>query len=178
MKKMTVLFLVVLLANMNAIVLRSQTSAKSEDTVENLLCCTGKVQYNIPDLTDEQKKRIEDLQLAHMKEVNKTKAQLSEKQAHLRTLQLADKTDNAAINKTIDEITALKNDLMKKHEAHRQAVRSLLTEKQKVVFDAKGTNYMRPYNNCGGSCKGRGCADVSEQKSYNNKKSKGCCNRN
>lgn len=184
MKKMSVLFLIFALAFSNASVLWSQTSAKADDPVEKALCCHGKMQYNIPDLTDDQKKKIDDLQVAHLKEVNQTKALLHEKQAHLRTLQVADKPDNAAINKTIDEITALKNDLMKKHEAHRQAIRSLLTDKQKVVFDAKGCCSKHDgkgcKGNCGGACKGKSCAGKGEHKGCDGQaaKGKGCCHRN
>lgn len=99
--------------------------------------CYGKMWHDIPDLTQDQIKKIEDLRIAHLKEVNQIKNQLTEKRAHLNTLQSSDKVDNTAINKTIDDITSLQNELMKKKAAHRQSIRNLLTEKQKVIFDAK-----------------------------------------
>ena len=94
----------------------------------------------IPDLTDEQKTKIEDLRTAHMKEMQNFRNQMREKRAHLITLQTADKVDMKAVNSTIDEMTALKNQQMKSNAAHRQEVRNLLTDSQKVYFDAHAGN--------------------------------------
>ncbi len=175
MKKMSVLLLVFVLAFSNASILWSQTTAKMDDPVNNILCCNEKMHFNIPDLTDDQKKKINNLQKNHLKEVNQTKALLNEKQAHLRTLQLADKPDNAAINKTIDEITALRNDMMKKHEAYRQAVRSLLTDNQKVVFDARGCCSKQSGTGCQGKCGDNCKGKISDNQEL---KGRGCCHRN
>ena len=90
----------------------------------------------IPDLTDEQKTKIEDLRTAHMKEMQNFRNQMREKRAHLITLQTAGKVDMKAVNSTIDEMTALKNKHMKSNVAHRQEVRNLLTDNQKVYVDA------------------------------------------
>ena len=46
-----------------------------------------------------------------------------------------------AVNKTVDELFALKADLVKKHEAFKQDVRKLLTADQKVVFDLNQANH-------------------------------------
>jgi len=152
MKKMNLLFVVLTFLGSS---LLAQTTTKTDDkTTGTPICCNGKMWQDIPDLTSEQSKKIEDLQIAHLKEVNQAKNQVAEKRAHLRTLQSAEKVDNAAINKTIDEITALQNDIMKKNEAHRQAVRNLLTDKQKVVFDAKNCGKM--HGNKGNCCGGNG----------------------
>jgi Spy/CpxP family protein refolding chaperone len=91
----------------------------------------------IPDLTEQQVQKVQDLCLATKKEINTLKNQMGEKEAHLKTLQDADKADMTAINKTIDEISAIKADIMKKHEATRQSIRELLTDKQRIAFDAK-----------------------------------------
>lgn len=122
------------------------TDAKPE---ANKSCCKkgdigNKCMQNIPDLTEQQVQKIEELCLSTKKEINGIKNQMGEKQAHLKTLQDADKADMAAINKTIDEISVLKADMMKKHEATRQSIRNLLTEKQKTVFDSK------PMGGCNG----------------------------
>jgi|YNPMSStandDraft_2_1061718.scaffolds.fasta_scaffold22507_2 Spy/CpxP family protein refolding chaperone len=162
----------------------AQKSAKTDDPVEKALCCKGKSYYNIPDLTDEQKKKIEELEIAHLKEVNLIKAQLKEKHAHLNTLQLAEKPNNSEINKTIDEITSLKNEMMKKHETNRQNIRALLTDKQKVIFDTKGR--CSHSKTCGNDCKSKGCSgkckanasSCSHDKSEHIPvKGKGCCHR-
>ncbi len=114
------------------------TSAKQEKpSVDKPACQQDMMCKNIPDLTDQQKKQIEDFHLAHMKEMTPLKNQMGEKRAHLKTLRTADKPDNNAINKTIDEITNLQNQMMKKCETHFQSVRGILTDKQRVFFDAK-----------------------------------------
>lgn len=139
-------------------ILTAQTAEK-KDSDNTGICCSGRMWQDIPDLTQDQTKKIEDLHIAHLKEVNQLRSQMTEKKAHLRTLQTADKTDNAAINKTIDEITALQNNLMKKNEAHRQAVRNILTDKQKVIFDTKYCGKMHENALCCGKDKGNkdGC---------------------
>ncbi|MBN1252476.1 MAG: periplasmic heavy metal sensor [Bacteroidales bacterium] len=106
---------------------------------------------NIPDLTDEQKSKIEVLKVSHLKEVTTHKNLMSEKRAHLNTLRTADKPDMNAINKTLDEIGALRTNMQKKSEAHRQSVRALLTDNQRVYFDARKGNRMHK-----GNMKGKG----------------------
>ena len=108
---------------------------------------------NIPGITDEQKTKMQELRVIQMKERQQAQNQVREKRAHLITLQSADKVDLNAINKTIDEITALQNAQWKKRAAHKQAVRNLLTEEQRVYFDnqsgRKGQGRMQ------GNCKGQ-----------------------
>lgn len=90
----------------------------------------------IPGLTEEQKTKINDLRTAHMKEVTPVKNVLAEKQARLNTLTAADKSDMVEVNKTIDEIAKLKGDLMKMRVSHQAKVKALLTDEQKVYFNA------------------------------------------
>jgi Spy/CpxP family protein refolding chaperone len=102
-------------------------------------------------LTAEQKTQIEKLKTAHMKEMIGLKNQLQEKKAHLHTVSTVDKVDMVEVNKTIDEIGALKTEMMKKKEAHKQEVRKLLTEEQRLKFDMQ-------HGCCGGDDDhGKGC---------------------
>ncbi len=135
------------------ITLNAQTKDVSKDAGPSAGSCNkeGKCMAGIPDLTDQQKQKIEDLCLANKKETTQIKNQMNEKQAHLKTLQGADKADMAAINKTIDEISGLKADLMKKCAATKQSIRELLNDKQKVAFDAK------PHDCCGGGGSKENC---------------------
>ena len=94
----------------------------------------------IPDLTDTQKSKIEILRTKQLKESTVYKSLMAEKRAHLNTLRIADKVDTKAINKTIDEMGALRTKHLKNSEAHRQAVRTLLTDNQKVYFDLRRGN--------------------------------------
>jgi Spy/CpxP family protein refolding chaperone len=90
----------------------------------------------IPDLTDEQKEQMEDLHIEHMKAVQSVHNKINEKEARLRTLQTADKVNMSEINKTIEDIGQMRTELMKLKAAHHQKIRSLLTDNQRVFFDA------------------------------------------
>ncbi len=90
---------------------------------------------NIPDLTDEQQESINELRTVHLKKANLLRAQIQEKRAQLNTLRLGDKPDMDEINRTIDETTDLRAELMKEREAHHQAIRAQLNDDQKVWFD-------------------------------------------
>ncbi|HQG71648.1 MAG TPA: Spy/CpxP family protein refolding chaperone [Tenuifilum sp.] len=103
----------------------------------NSMQTAGKGYYYL-NLTPEQEQKINDLRVKHLKEITPLRNELSEKQAHLRTLESADKPDMAAINKTIDEITSIKAKLMKARVAHRAEVSQLLTDEQRVLFNARG----------------------------------------
>ena len=75
-----------------------------------------------------------------LKERTQTDNLLKEKRAKLESLQTADKPDLKEINKVIDEITALQAQKMKSQAASRQKIRSLLTEEQRALFDARGAH--------------------------------------
>ncbi|PLX02908.1 MAG: hypothetical protein C0594_11445 [Marinilabiliales bacterium] len=91
----------------------------------------------IPDLTEEQQTKIEKIHLDHMKEVLPLKNEMKEKNAKLNTLTTVEKVDMNSVNAIIDEIGAIKTQLMKKRVAMEQEVRSLLTEEQRIHFDMK-----------------------------------------
>lgn len=97
--------------------------------------CAG-MENMIPKLTDDQKAKIQEFRVAHMKEVTPIQNMIKEKQARLNTLTSADKQDMNEVNKTIDEIAKLKADLMKKRVEHQNQIRSILTDEQKVYFNA------------------------------------------
>ncbi len=101
---------------------------------------------NIPDLTAEQQKKIDDLHFAFMKKMKNNRNLLAEKQVHLNTLRTADKVNMNAINKTIDEIGALRTQMFKDKEAHNQEIRSVLNEQQRLYYDS----HMHKFN---GRCK-------------------------
>ncbi len=101
------------------------------DASKPLLC-----DQKIPGLTEEQKTKMKDLRVAYMKEVTPVKNVLAEKKARLNTLTVADKADMNEINKTIDEIAKLKADMMKARINHQIKVKALLTNEQKVYFNA------------------------------------------
>lgn len=101
----------------------------------------GKGCCGIKDLTPEQEKQMEALHQKMMKELLPIKNQIAEKKAHLKTISTGDNVDLVAVNKTIDELYALKAEIEKKKQAFKQDVRKLLNDEQKLMFDmhqAKG----------------------------------------
>jgi Spy/CpxP family protein refolding chaperone len=100
----------------------------------------------IPDLTDEQKEQIKNLRVELMQDLTSLKNKLGEKQARLRTLQTANKANMSEINKEIESIGDLRTEIMKLKAANHQKIRSLLTDEQRVFFDAQHPPHDGPGN--------------------------------
>jgi len=111
---------------------------------------------NIPDLTQEQQDKIEAMRTTHQKTMLVNRNQLNVKKAQLEQLMTADKPDAAAINKMIDEMSVIKTEMQKKKAEHRLAVRSLLTDAQRVAFDSQRNRGKGCGNGRGGNCNGMG----------------------
>jgi Spy/CpxP family protein refolding chaperone len=112
----------------------------------------GRFLDRIPDLTDAQKDKIEDLMVAHIKDVKPLRNEVREKRVKLQNLETDDNPSLSKINDLIDDIGALKITIQKKRAAHRQEVRKVLTEKQRLFFDRHGKKGQRG----NGPGKGRG----------------------
>lgn len=93
---------------------------------------------NLPGITQEQLDKIDALHVEKLKENQQLRNQLNEKRARLRTLSTADQPDSKAIDATIDEMTVLRAAIQKNNMAKMQEIRQLLTDEQRVVFDARG----------------------------------------
>ena len=110
---------------------------------------------NIPDLSDDQKEKIQDLRTAHMKEVMPLKNKLNEKRAHLKTISTGDNADINKIYAAIDEMSKIRTDIQKKGAKHRQDIRKVLTEDQRVFFDMRaGPKHKKHQNMKGAGCRG------------------------
>ena len=96
----------------------------------------------LPDLTDDQVKKIKSLRMGMLKQITPMKAQLQELKAHLQTLSIAEKADMEAINNTIEKMGSIRTKMMMIHAKFRQDVRSVLTDEQRIVFDSKAGNMM------------------------------------
>jgi len=114
---------------------------------------------NIPNLTEEQSRQIMDLRTAHLKEMQAYRDQIDVNRTRYRALMRGDRADMAAINANIDERTSIRNRMEKKQAEHHQAIRSVLTEEQRVWFDAAprggagpgaGMRQAAPYGGRGG----------------------------
>ena len=89
----------------------------------------------IPDSTEKQEEKIKKLRAEHLKVLLPLQNELAEKEAQLHTLSTAEKVDMKKIYRMIEEIGAIKIQMMKERATHHQDIRKLLTEKQRLVFD-------------------------------------------
>ncbi len=119
--------------SMNAVAQRGQGKGMRMNPDNDM----NRMYMNIPDLTDEQKEKIRELRVKHLKEVTDMRNQIREKMARIRSLTTGDNTDIAQAKKLADEVGVTKAQLMKARIDHRDKVRSLLTNEQKVYFDAR-----------------------------------------
>ena len=124
----------------NAQMQRTQPySGKSPQEVKQVMRPEG---FSLPaqNLTDKQREELMKMRTEQLKERTQMRNQLREKRAKLENLQTADKPDMKEINKVIDEIAAIQAQEMKSQAANRQKIRSMLTDEQRIRFDAQGGN--------------------------------------
>lgn len=93
--------------------------------------------YLALELTEEQLASFRELRLAHAEKRTSHQARMDELRSRKRTLMLQAEPDRAAINTIIDEMTNLQNAKMKERVTHRQAIRSMLTDDQRIMFDSR-----------------------------------------
>ncbi len=86
-------------------------------------------------LTAEQRTRIDQMHVAFAKEKLPLKLKAKTIKVELALLATADKADNKAIAQRVDELLALKKQIMQKRYAHIAAMRALLTAEQRASFD-------------------------------------------
>lgn len=115
---------------------KKQTCPKESKKECKKECKKDKGDANLK-LTEDQKKKIHELKAAHHTEILETRNKIQELRNRLQELSTAKEVDMNAINNTIDEITANQNKLMKSREKHKQAVRAVLSDEQRVKYDIK-----------------------------------------
>lgn len=132
MKKTTVLVLAILMIASTNIF--AQRGRNFDDRGQGF----GRFDFceRIPDLTEDQEQKIEALRVVHLKEMTSFRNQMDELRAKKRTLITSDNSNMNEINSVIDQMTDVHNKMMKASAIHRQDVRNLLTDDQKVYFDA------------------------------------------
>jgi len=88
-------------------------------------------------LTAEQQGKMQDLRLAHQKEMLPLHTQLQKLQADLKLEITADKVNESKLKSMQGEISKLTSDLAGKRFAHMRTVRDILTPEQKKKFDER-----------------------------------------
>ncbi len=89
-------------------------------------------------LSAEQQEQVKAIRLETQKETTPLKAELKVLRAELDKASIGDKVNASEVNNLIDKISKLQGELMKIRYAKKQKVRSILTDEQKIMFDAKG----------------------------------------
>jgi len=90
------------------------------------------------DLSEEQKEEMVSLRANHQKDMRYQQNLLGEKNAKLRTLLSAPERDKTAIENTIDDISEMKGELMKKQIGNREEMKSILTPEQVKKLESLG----------------------------------------
>ena len=89
----------------------------------------------LPDLTEEQQTAMREHRLARMEASTTHRNQMNELRARKRNLMTQPEKNREAIHSIIDEMTVLQNTKMKDRVAHREAIREILTEEQRIIYD-------------------------------------------
>jgi Spy/CpxP family protein refolding chaperone len=157
----SILLMFVIIASTNA----QPGLPEGREKCKNEASC--KQNKGIPGLTEEQAKKIDGLRIAFQKEMLPLKNQMGELKAKQRTLTTAEKADLKAINANIDEITKLQNQMMKMGAEHKQQVRAILNDEQRLRFDSKpmegkGFKGMHNRRDDFSGCKGKGSGSENE----------------
>jgi Spy/CpxP family protein refolding chaperone len=109
-------------------------------------------------LTEEQQAKVQDLHLAHQKEIIPLQSELQEQKASLKLEITADKFNESKVKSIQGEISKLQSEMAMKMVLHQRAVRDLLTPEQKKKFDEHilSAGPMGPGPMMGGGMMGRG----------------------
>lgn len=94
-------------------------------------------------LTDDQQKQMTELKAKFQEETLNIKNLVREKMAHIKTLLDMENRDVKDLDKTIDELSALKGELMKKGIVHRDEVKKILTPEQMKIWEFKAKQRMK-----------------------------------
>jgi Spy/CpxP family protein refolding chaperone len=103
----------------------------------------------IENLTDGQKTQISQLRTTYLEKRLAFRNQMDEFRARKRSLQTQANPDMNEINNVIDQMTQLRATMAKDAAAHRQQVRSILTDEQRVLFDSRSTGPRGPRQHSG-----------------------------
>ena len=91
----------------------------------------------ISDLSVDQKEKIRQADLDHMKTMTPLKNQIMEKKTRLQTILTTAPFDPKAADQVAEELGKIETTTLKELIRHDQFLRNLLTPQQQIVFDAR-----------------------------------------
>jgi len=92
------------------------------------------------ELSEVQREQIQEIRLNGQKGMLPLRNALQEKRARLRTLNTSEDYNKEAINEVVAEIGELRTAMLTMRMAHRQQVREILTDEQRIKFDSRQRN--------------------------------------
>lgn len=101
------------------------------------------------DLSDDQVEDIKALKTKHFSVMDELRSDMEIVNSELKDITSGEDYNLNAALKKVDEITSLKNKMMKVELKHRDEVRNLLTDEQKVIFDKQKPRGRRDFNKDG-----------------------------
>jgi len=105
------------------------------------------------DLTEEQQEELTTLRTEHYKEITPLRNKMAELKARERTLLSEEIVDVKAVEKNIDEQTALLNTMRKLQTKHQLAVKDILSDEQVMKLQqgrqSRGEGYHERYGRSG-----------------------------
>jgi len=114
-----------------------QSQKRDLDRRENRMLRSDRVTEPMDNFfTEEQQEQIKELRLETAKKVRPLKNQLNELKARQQTLTTAENADLEAIYENIDKISEVNSEIQKVMAKQRQDIRSMLSEEQRLKFDA------------------------------------------
>lgn len=87
------------------------------------------------DLNDTQREKIQEIHLNGQKNMLSLRNKMGEHRAKLQTLTTGDNYDENAVSELVSEMSELHAEMMLMRISHRQEIRKLLTEEQRIKFD-------------------------------------------
>ena len=99
---------------------------------------TAKSGLQYLDLTEEQKDQIKEIHLAHMKDVQSQKDEVKINRVKVDALLKRDDPDMKEIVSLVEANGKLLTEIQVKSIEQKISVRSLLTDEQKIIYDARG----------------------------------------
>ncbi|MFH0756485.1 MAG: Spy/CpxP family protein refolding chaperone [Bacteroidota bacterium] len=120
-----------------AAVMVTGIQAQAQNGKGNGPCGQGRMQQASLDLSEEQQEQMQALRLEHYKVMKPLRNQMAELEAREQTLISEEEVDMKAVNKVIDDQTALQNKMRKLGVEHRLAVREILTDEQLMKLDQR-----------------------------------------
>jgi len=100
-------------------------------------------QPDLPGLTDEQREKIKQADLEHMKRMTPLRNQSREKMARLQTVLTSTPYDSQAADLAAEELGKVRTGMLKESIRHDRVVRELLTPEQQVIFDARPKPFLK-----------------------------------